>query len=498
MKNYDERIESIFRKYDERLAAKKRRKAAIIRRSAALCLGASAVLGIGIFTNVMKPPKRPTAEQSGIISESSDIVTTSAVTAAETTAVNTTAATAKTTSTGTVGSGVSATVTTASKMTTVRSSATASPAKTTGTRPHATTAVTASLATTLTTTAPHAATTAYNYEKFIDDNFLTLTVADNGIEYETLSLSIDPKNVGSKIKELTLTPTVSPKPFPKTVNTKVYAINNVSTNYGIAVKFEGLDKYILYRNTELEEARFKKELEGYTKFDPTQYPFYKNVINKYGAYKNSIAWYVNSDGTWFKSVSNPNLSTAVCNFKEGVSRETVNQALAEYPDKNYYAFLNGAIYTMQYEFQILRVDGDDPEDYDIYDISFDEAEKICEFLSERGLIKDFIYATQIYDFSVIQAYDGYLTSYLPKFRERLEKCIEERGLDCHIEEIDVPYTGERVWVVPNKEISVEEHFKLVDEIYQGTGIHPNLATLDSSGGGLSAVEDMYNSLKSNA
>ena len=79
MKSYDEIADSIIKKYEHRLAERKRRKA-IIMRSTALGLGAAAIVGVGICANALKPPKKPTAESSAIIAE------TTAATSAETTA----------------------------------------------------------------------------------------------------------------------------------------------------------------------------------------------------------------------------------------------------------------------------------------------------------------------------------------------------------------------------------------------------------------------------
>ena len=80
MRSYEEQEKRAYEKA-ELLAEKKRRKAMFIRRGAAIGLGAAAVLGIGIFTNAMKPPKRP-VEESGIISETAE-TTASAVTTTE-------------------------------------------------------------------------------------------------------------------------------------------------------------------------------------------------------------------------------------------------------------------------------------------------------------------------------------------------------------------------------------------------------------------------------
>lgn len=77
MRSYEEQEKRAYEKA-EQLIEKKRRKAVFIRRCAAIGLGAAAVLAVGIFTNVMKPPTPP-VEFSGLVSESDD-TTTSAVT----------------------------------------------------------------------------------------------------------------------------------------------------------------------------------------------------------------------------------------------------------------------------------------------------------------------------------------------------------------------------------------------------------------------------------
>lgn len=292
MKSYDEIADSIMKKYDRRLAAKKRRKAAMIRRYAAIGLGAAAVLGIGIFTNMMKPPKRPTFDEAGIVAESSDTVTTSADAATETTDVNTTAiatstkattseapvsdvltsVTIKTTAhitvtvtdkttaatsrnTTAVQSGTTSAAATASAMTTAHSVTTTRPTdtttgfepETTGARPQATTTVLdEEIETTLTTTDPDATTTAYNYQSFIMENFRTLAIEDNGISYEMLVKTYDSNEIGKKIKDITLIPKKMREPFPKLVKAEVYEIKNISVDCDIAVKFEGLSEYRLY------------------------------------------------------------------------------------------------------------------------------------------------------------------------------------------------------------------------------------------------------------
>lgn len=293
MDKFEKSAEFIMKRGDMVIAERKRRKLMILR-SGAICLGAAAVLGIGIFTNVMKPPKHPTPDQPGIITESSETDTTSEVAATETTAVNTTAiatstkattsnasnsdvqtaVTTKTTaqntiaatnrttaatarSTSAVQSGTTSVAATASAMTTVRPATTTRPAntttwfepETTGARPQATTTVLdEELMPTLTTTDPNATTTAYNYESFIMENFHTLAVEDNGIYYEMLAKTYNSNEIGKKIKDITLIPKKMRENFPEKVNAEVYEIKNIDTECNVAVKFEGLSEYRLYHN----------------------------------------------------------------------------------------------------------------------------------------------------------------------------------------------------------------------------------------------------------
>ena len=64
MNKYEKCSESLMRLGDTIIAEKKRRKA-IILRSAALGLGAASIIGIGICTNALRPPKKPVSESSG-------------------------------------------------------------------------------------------------------------------------------------------------------------------------------------------------------------------------------------------------------------------------------------------------------------------------------------------------------------------------------------------------------------------------------------------------
>jgi len=102
MKNDIEMFNSVLSRLEE-YEKQKKRKCIIVRRTAALTLGTAAVLGTGIFTHAMKPPKKPSLSQSGIIveTETTSAETTAAPSMASTTSpqIGTTILTTATTST---------------------------------------------------------------------------------------------------------------------------------------------------------------------------------------------------------------------------------------------------------------------------------------------------------------------------------------------------------------------------------------------------------------
>lgn len=73
MDRYEKSAEFIMKRGDKIIAEKKHRKA-IIMRSTALSLGAAGIIGLGICANALKPPKKPTAESSGIITETTTVI----------------------------------------------------------------------------------------------------------------------------------------------------------------------------------------------------------------------------------------------------------------------------------------------------------------------------------------------------------------------------------------------------------------------------------------
>ena len=78
MKNYDERIESIFRKYDEKLEAK-RRKSTVMRRAAFSLSGLCAVMTVGFLA--WKLPKNTEIKQpDDIVQQTTSVSVTTAIT----------------------------------------------------------------------------------------------------------------------------------------------------------------------------------------------------------------------------------------------------------------------------------------------------------------------------------------------------------------------------------------------------------------------------------
>ncbi len=133
MDRYEKSAAFIMKRGDAAIAERKRRKAVILRSTAALTFGTAAALGICISLNVMKTPRKPAPASSGIITETGTSAAAPS-TAAVTTSVRTsTASTASTVTTQTTAATSSATATSASTAA-VQTSETATSAVTTSER----------------------------------------------------------------------------------------------------------------------------------------------------------------------------------------------------------------------------------------------------------------------------------------------------------------------------------------------------------------------------
>ena len=276
MKNDIEMFNSVLSRLEE-YEKQKKRKCIIVRRTAALTLGTAAVLGTGIFTHAMKPPKKPVPSQSGIIVETE---TTSAETTAAQTSPSTsfqkTTATKQMTSTNQVTTTAVSTATPTSSArqtrTTVRTIVTADcTTKTTvstNTEPISVTTVTTSTISTtqvteqetpeiiLETTAatdilemPETLTTTNNENKSYDEmlalNFMVIRLSENKLLVSGV-VEADFDSLGEQVNEITLRPTCYTDFLPEELTAQIYNIKGNNLKKQVAVRFTGSEKFIIY------------------------------------------------------------------------------------------------------------------------------------------------------------------------------------------------------------------------------------------------------------
>lgn len=84
MKNYEDMAKAVLKARDEYIK-KKRKRILFIKKASAVSFGAAAIIGIGICANVLKPPKKPTAENSNIIFSTTETTITSDMNSLQTT-----------------------------------------------------------------------------------------------------------------------------------------------------------------------------------------------------------------------------------------------------------------------------------------------------------------------------------------------------------------------------------------------------------------------------
>ncbi|MCQ2490819.1 MAG: hypothetical protein MJ079_04425 [Ruminococcus sp.] len=276
MKNDLEMFNSVLSRL-ELYEKQKKRKSIIVRRTAALGVGAAAIVGIGICANALKPPKKPTPSQSGIIVETE---TTSAETTAAQTSLSTsfqkTTATKQMTSTNQVTTTAVSTATPTSSArqtrTTVRTIVTADcTTKTTvstNTEPISVTTVTTSTISTtqvteqetpeiiLETTAatdilemPETLTTTNNENKSYDEmlalNFMVIRLSENKLLVSGV-VEADFDSLGEQVNEITLRPTCYTDFLPEELTAQIYNIKGNNLKKQVAVRFTGSEKFIIY------------------------------------------------------------------------------------------------------------------------------------------------------------------------------------------------------------------------------------------------------------
>lgn len=267
MDRYEKSAEFLMRRGDEIIAERKRRKS-IILRSCAIGAGAAAVLGIGLTTYALRPPKKPSPSQSGIIAETE---TTSAETTAAPTSPSTTAPQTVTTERAT--SAVTVATTSSTQQTTTTEHMTTTSARTTATTASTTVSVTSIVTTseeettttrtslTAVSTTQTTASTRYTstetttktpasgefppVEEFLPYDYGMITLSENGKTYIPCGEYLNTQNIGEFV--CTVDVKVIFAIGIDVVNADVYSLASADTEKAVLLKIQ--DKYILYRNT---------------------------------------------------------------------------------------------------------------------------------------------------------------------------------------------------------------------------------------------------------
>ena len=277
MKNDYEMYQSVLSRRDK-YRRKKEKHIRMIKRTAALGVGAAAIVGIGICANALKPPKKPTPNQSGIIveTETTSAETTAAQTSPSTTSpqIGTTILTTATTSTSvrqtvtTIRTTVTAarTTRTAVSTTAVSSSETTSFSNTTSatdTNANTTTAVSE-----YTTTTDNSSSGEFplespksEYDIMLEESFQNLELID-GLNYSMDCYYATDKQVGEHLFDIELEPTEHKDCLPSSINAKVYEFKNSVHEYQLIVKFEGSEEFYPYVNFDYLRQIINTEKEG--------------------------------------------------------------------------------------------------------------------------------------------------------------------------------------------------------------------------------------------
>ncbi len=266
MKNDFEMYQSVLSRRDE-YRRKKEKRTRIIRHTAAVTLGTAAVLVIGIATQVMKPPRKPEPQSSGIITDTSTQTTvtteseqspvqteavctstssvdkkeavTATFTEVFTTSINNTTLRNDNTSAVTVPSATTSLFSTATNKVTTTSSETTNNTASSTFAPETTTL---QAITTTNIGQPATTTMVSDYDGMLAQNFNKLQLFDNGTEYFIVKNDIASSRIGKKLTETTVAPTLYVDFLPDTVRAEVYEIDDISSAYLVGVRFEGSER----------------------------------------------------------------------------------------------------------------------------------------------------------------------------------------------------------------------------------------------------------------
>ena len=317
MRSFEQMADNILRKYDAYLEKKRRRT--LILRSLAIGAGAAAVIGIGLTTFALRPPKKPMPDQSGIIvntettsAETTAAPTTTGKTTLQTTATQQTVTTVSVTDPQTSATHRTSTATATTNSTTFHTTVTqkttaATSAATSVTSRQTTTAVFTTVNTAPDTSMVHTTeyyntttyyatsyyyttqvqtseqyyyvTSAYEttvtttattldievYERMIAQNFRELSV--NGKTYTRETTVISPEYTDEFMEELTLEPTVYADELPPQITAWAFSVINMDPDKIIAITCDGSYKYRIYKCTEYSA----KEIAEYIKYIKDNY-----------------------------------------------------------------------------------------------------------------------------------------------------------------------------------------------------------------------------------
>ena len=184
MKNYEDMAKAVLKARDEYIK-KKRKRILFIKKASAVSFGAAAIIGIGICANALKPPKKPTANNSGIITNTTEAVTTSAGSSVQTSAKSATT----------------------QKQTITTSVLTTSPS---------TKAVSSEVQTIAVGVNRNNSSTSVSYDEYTVGSGTQTAISDTSTQTTTTEINqggIDMKKISAFITALTLTVSLSPENF---------------------------------------------------------------------------------------------------------------------------------------------------------------------------------------------------------------------------------------------------------------------------------------------
>ena len=269
MDRYEKSAEFIMKRGDKIIAEKKHRRA-VIMRSAALTLGAAAIVGIGICANALKPPKKPTPSQSGIIIETETSLSETTATQASPSTTATQSTTAKqttaanhmiTTAVSTAATASSVQQTAATHITAITSSSTAKTVpvvtSTAGSEQLTTSQQTRSFyITTLNTVSTTCTTT--NHPAVVTTIAAYPTASDRIYIFEPSTdmllinsgTNADKDLIGPKLKNSRVIE--GQTVYGEMLSVEFYELSGVSSEAAVAVRFESENRLPVYLNTKYE------------------------------------------------------------------------------------------------------------------------------------------------------------------------------------------------------------------------------------------------------